>query len=117
MAPETDIQTPDLLRAVTEMLAATQAARAVLERSESRIEEYLRRLRAGDRASDIAREGRPGGARLEDNDAIQNLMRARQLARAATFRQLVGEGMSRKEIASIWGFSHQVVARSINLDR
>jgi len=108
--------TTELIEAIEEMLQATRTAREVMQQSEVRIEQYLERLRSGQPASELARGSRPAGARSEDNGALEALNRTRQRARAVTFRHLVAEGMSRKEIAELWGFSQQVVSRSINYD-
>ena len=55
-------------------------------------------------------------ARIDINDAIDRLISARQVSRAVSFRRLTEEGMNRKEIASKWGFSQQVVSRIMNYE-
>lgn len=103
-----------VISAVEEMLAANRSLQHVLKASEARMEGYLRRLNAGARTIDLARTTPAVASRIEDNEAIDRLTRARQRSRAATFRRLIEEGMTRKEIADGWGFSQQVVSRIVN---
>ncbi len=74
---------------------------------------YISRLRAGERLTDVVRAGPSSRARSDINAALAGLTVARRGSRAATFRQLVGEGMTGKEIAANWGFSQQVVSRIV----
>jgi DNA-binding transcriptional regulator LsrR (DeoR family) len=76
----------------------------------------IARIQAGEPLTEVVRESPVSMARNELNDAFDRLTTARQASRAATFRQLTGEGMTRKEIASKWGFSQQVVSRVVNHD-
>ncbi len=110
-APQED---DPLFSAVEGMYDANLAAQRVLREAQGRIEQYMTLLRTGHRAVDIAREHPPAKERDETNEAIEHLTRARQRARAETFRRLIDEGMSRKEIANGWGFSVQVVSRIVN---
>ncbi len=103
-----------VISALEEMLQANRSLQQVLKASERRMEEYLRLLNAGVRTADLARSTSAMASRIEDNEAIDRLTRARQRSRAATFRRLIDEGMTRKEIAQGWGFSQQVVSRIVN---
>lgn len=105
-----------VISALKEMLEANRSLQRVLMASEARMEEYLRRLKGGERTADLARASPAVTSRIEDNDAIDRLTRARQRSRAATFRRLIEEGMTRKEIAEGWGFSQQVVSRIVNYE-
>ena len=100
--------------AVEEVLEAIRAVQRALRESEKRTEENLARLRATDRLTDVVRQSPVSMARLDINEAIDRLTTARQASRAACFRQLIEDGMTRKEIASKWGFSQQVVSRIVN---
>lgn len=105
-----------LLSALGEVLEATRAAQAALRESELRTMENIARIQAGEPLTEIVRESPVSMARNELNDAFDRLTTARQASRAATFRRLAEEGMTRKEIASKWGFSQQVVSRVVNYD-
>jgi len=104
-----------LRHALNEVLEANRALRAVLQESEARTRRYIDRLAAGDRVLDLVRAQPVDRVRTEDNQAIERFTRARQRSRAATFRRLSEEGMSRREIADLWGFSQQMVSRIVNL--
>jgi DNA invertase Pin-like site-specific DNA recombinase len=103
-----------LFAALEEMVEATRAAHEALRLSEERTRQYIERLRAGERTIDIARAVPGSYARYEINGVMERLTAARQRARSASFRQLIVEGMSRKEIAANWGFSLQVVSKVLN---
>ena len=103
-----------LEHALSEVLEANRALQAVLEESAARTKWYIQRLRTGERVVDLARALPVEKDRTEDNEAIDRFTRARLRSRAATFQRLADEGMSRKEIAGLWGFSQQVVSRIIN---
>jgi DNA invertase Pin-like site-specific DNA recombinase len=105
-----------VIHAIEEMLEANRGLQQVLKASEARMEQYLRLLNSGVRAVDLARSYPAVTARIEDNEAIDRLTRTRQRSRAATFRRLIEEGMTRKEIAEGWGFSQQVVSRIVNYE-
>jgi DNA-binding NarL/FixJ family response regulator len=100
--------------AVEEVLQAIRAVQRALRESEARTEENLTRLRRAEQLADVVRQAPVSMARIDINDAIDRLTTARQASRAACFRQLIEEGMTRKEIASRWGFSQQVVSRIVN---
>ncbi len=106
-----------LIASLREFLEANRSLQRALQMREARIEGYIAALEAGDRAVDLARASPAVAARTTDNQAIDRLTKARQKSRARTFHRLIKEGMSRKEIAEIWGFSQQVVSRIVNYER
>ena len=110
-----DTENP-LLSALGEVLETTRTAQAALQESELRTMGNIARIQAGEPLTEIVRESPVSMARNELNDAFDRLTAVRQASRAATFRQLAEEGMTRKEIASKWGFSQQVVSRVVNHD-
>ncbi|MGO8873542.1 MAG: hypothetical protein ACLQPH_19480 [Acidimicrobiales bacterium] len=105
-----------LLEALEEILNATRGAQRALRESEARIERNISRLRGGEPAVRVVQDVPSSNARTEINDALDRLIATRQRARAATFRRLIEEGMTRKEIAANWGFSQQVVSRIVNYE-
>lgn len=114
-APAPEEGTSDhLFAALEEMAEATRAAHDALRLSEERNRQYIERLRAGERTIDMVRVIHGSNGRYEINGVMERLTAARQRARAATFRQLLAEGMTRKEIAANWGFSLQVVSKILN---
>jgi hypothetical protein len=108
--PENDA----LVVALGELMDANLVLQDVLRESAARTERYIERLRAGDRVLDLVGSRPVNQDRAQDNEAIDQFTRARQRSRAATFRRLGEEGMSRKEIAELWGFSQQMVSRILN---
>jgi hypothetical protein len=100
--------------AVEEVLEAIRAVQRALRESETHTQENLARLRAADRFADVVRRAPASMVRLDINEAIDRLTTARRASRAACFRQLIEDGMTRKEMASTWGFSQQVVTRIVN---
>ena len=102
--------------ALSEVLEATRVLQQALRDSEERTVRNLARLRSGDRLVDLVRDVPNSLARMEINEALDRLTAARQRSRSATFRRLIDEGLSRKEIAANWGFSLTVVSRIINHD-
>jgi DNA-binding NarL/FixJ family response regulator len=105
-----------VIAAVEEVLEAIRAVQRALRESEERTEENLARLRGAEQLADVVRQAPVSMARIDINQAIDRLTTARQASRAACFRQLIEEGMTRKEIASRWGFSQQVVSRIVNYE-
>ncbi len=103
-----------VILALEEVIEAMRAVQRALRDSEVRTVENVARLRAGERLADIVRGAPVSMARIDINDAIGRLTTARQASRAVGFRQLIEDGMTRKEIASKWGFSQQVVSRIVN---
>jgi hypothetical protein len=103
-----------LLSALWEVLEATRVVQGVLRESELRTMANIARLEAGERLTEVVRESPISLARIQINEAIDRLTAARQVSRAATFRQLSEEGMTRKEISSKWGFSQQVVSKVVH---
>ena len=103
----------ELEHALSEVLDANRALQAVLEESATRTQGYIQRLRTGERVVDLVRALPVERDRTEDNEAIDRFTRARLRSRAVTFQRLADQGMSRKEIAQLWGFSQQVVSRII----
>jgi hypothetical protein len=99
------------LAALAEVLEANRALQDALRESEGRIVRYIAELEGGRSTSDMVRVTPASTVRIGDNDAFDRLTRARRRSRAATFRRLIDEGMSRKEIAEHWGFSQQVVSQ------
>jgi hypothetical protein len=117
MAEESESRESDpLLAALDRVLQANRATQQALIGNEERTLRYIARVRAGDRVVDMAREGLAAERRTELNAAMADLIAARQGSRHAIFRQLVADGMTRKEIAAIWGFSQQVVSRIVNYE-
>jgi DNA invertase Pin-like site-specific DNA recombinase len=100
-----------LIAALLEVLDANRSLQGVLHGSEARILHYIAELRSGRRTADLVRSTATEAVRNEDNHGFERLTRARRQSRAATFRRLIDEGMSRREIAENWGFSQQVVSR------
>ncbi len=105
-----------LLSALGEVLEATRVLQRALRDSEERTVRNMGRLRSGERLVVVVRVAPYSKARMEINEALDRLTAARQRSRGATFHRLVDEGLSRKEIASNWGFSQTVVSRIINRD-
>lgn len=105
-----------LLSVLSEVLEATRVLQQALRDSEERTVRNLARLRSGDRLVDLVRDVPNSLARMEINEALDRLTAARQRSRSATFRRLIDEGLSRKEIAANLGFSLTVVSRIINHD-
>jgi DNA invertase Pin-like site-specific DNA recombinase len=105
-----------LLVALGEVLEAMAAVRAALQESEQRTLANMARLRAGEPLAEVVHQAPVSTARVSLNEAVDRLTRARQASRAATFRQLIEEGTTRKEIAAKWGFSLQVVSRIVNFE-
>ena len=100
-----------LLVALGEVLEATRFVQSVLRESEERTLGNISRIRAGERFTDLVREVPSSTLRTEINEALDRLIEVRQRSCAAMFLRLVEEGVSRKEIATNWGFSQTVVSR------
>jgi hypothetical protein len=102
--------------ALEEVLEAIRTLQRSLRESEDRTVANMARLRSGEQLADIVRQAPVSMARIDINEAIDRLIAARQVSRAVSFRRLTEDGMNRKEIASKWGFSQQVVSRILNHD-
>ena len=105
-----------LVSALGEVLEAMRSLQRALRESEMRTVENMARLRAGEQLADIVRQTPVSTARIDINEAIDRLTTARQVSRAVGFRQLIEDGMTRKEIAAMWGFSQQVVSRIVHYE-
>ena len=105
-----------VMAALEGVLDAIRTLQRALKESEERTVANMARLRSGEALADVVREAPVSMARIDINEAIDRLIAARQVSRAVGFRQLIEDGMNRKEIASKWGFSQQVVSRVLNYE-
>lgn len=105
------------VRALSELDAIHQSvleARSYMRSYQAALEKTRRNLREGGRASDMPGLFDVSHVRSSFSTRLENIERARTTARTTLWRLQALEGMTNAEIARAWGFSRQLVSRTLS---
>lgn len=101
----------ELIEAGRDAVKALGELEAVLARSAALLDGSVKRLEAGDDIVEILRASFFAPIRARTEAANDELSAARSRFRTLMFAACIARGMSRNEIASAMGVSHQLVSR------
>jgi len=95
-----------LMKVVAEVRDDLRAYETVLKRAR-------RDLQSGVRASDMVARTRAGAVRASFSHRLEEIERARAASRFSMWRLQLSEGSTIADIARAWGFSRQLVSRTL----
>ncbi len=101
------------IRDLDSLIQVVSEAREDLRSYQSALEANRRHLAQGGRATDSAQLMDIGKVRATLTDRLDAVERARSTSRQALWRLHRAEGASIAEIARLWGFSRQLVSRTL----
>jgi len=99
------------LEALDAVLEAGRERRQALRRTETLTLRLRRQIEKGTRVTEAMTALGTGDVRRDLSDQIDALVRARHTAQHAIVGLAVSEGVSRGELARVWGVSRQLVSR------
>jgi hypothetical protein len=99
------------LEATEVFISTSSQVRQALRQTELATRRFQRRIESGASVSDSFRVLGDRGTFHALTDLLAELEHARQECRRAVAAQAISEGMTRGELARMWGVSRQLVAR------
>ena len=101
------------VQAISELMSVVTRVGDELRDYETVLERARRDLESGLSATDTVERTRAGAVRASFSDLLNDIERARAASRVSMWRLQLSEGSTIADIARAWGYSRQLVSRTL----